>query len=314
MKNVLKKGVGMMVCSALLALAACSDDKPDSPSSDPEPPVTEEVNPIPHPFQDLMGKSVQDVRDMLGESPYAEDADAVVYKEVAPDIEEVTVSFDSWRGAVTDVAVQFNSSVNPESVVSALKGSFLRDRRADTAAEEAYRSKDNSVQVKWNVSKLRLVYTDLNQPPFRDYSVLLGMTRTQVADKMGMEPAKSTEYYLLFEVNGHGATQVMASYINSSSFEQEILENALSVMVWLDESVSANDAMALLKKEYNYRSDISGGVSEFFMSKDNTMIILFAPADKTVFYTENIYTSAEQAARSIKRQAALAGGQGTARR
>ena len=300
-----------MVCSALLALAACSDDKPDSPSSNPEPPVTEEVNPIPHPFQDLMGKSVQDVRDMLGESPYAEDADAVVYKEMSPDIEAVAVSLDSWRGAVTDVAVQFNSSVNPESVVSALKGSFLRDKGADTGTEQAYLSKDNSVAVKWNTSKLRLVYTDLNQPLFRDYSVLLGMTRSQVIVKMGMEPVASSVYLQYFEVNNHGVTTLSTNFTHDY---EEATDNVVSVMASLDESITVQDAMASLEKEYIYQQEFSDDSSKVFMNKDNTLIVMFTPADKTVFYALNTSASAEQAARNAKRQAALAGGQGMARR
>ncbi len=311
MKNLFKKGAALMVCSALMALVACSDDKPDSPSSDPKPPVTEEVNPIPYPFQDLMGKSVQAVHEMLGESPYAEDADAVVYKEMSPDIEAVTVSFDSWRGAVTDVAVQFKSSVNPESVVSALEDSFLRDKGADTGTEQAYLSKDNSVAVKWNVSKQLLVYTDLNQPLFRDYSVLLGMTRSQVIVKMGMEPVASSVYLQYFEVNNHGVTTLSTNFTHDY---EEATDNVVSVMASLDESITVQDAMASLEKEYIYQQEFSDDSSKVFMNKDNTLIVMFTPADKTVFYALNPSASAEQAARNAKRQAALAGGQGMARR
>lgn len=254
---------------------------------------------IPYDFQSLLGQPVSAVHEMFGSDPYLEDNEYVAYMNVNPDISMVGVLLDSWAGLVKGVTVSFKSSVSVNGVTAALDRNYIPYMSQTTETLKAYMDAstvaDATVGVTWDTSKLTLTYVSLVKSLFRDYSVLLGMTKSQVLDKMDMEPYSSDETSQVFFMYDNKGVAIVGAYYTDFV---NVFDKAYLVNVKLDDTISAEQAMAYLGKTYNYYPEYSTDTDKMFVSDDMSLIIDFSPADKWVLYKKNT------GAQSVKAQVA----------
>ena len=254
---------------------------------------------IPYDFQSLLGQPVSAVHEMFGANPYLEDKEYVAYMNVTSDISMVGIFLDSWTGLVKGVTVTFNSSASTANITAALDRTFIPYASQTTETLKAYMDAstvaDATVGVTWDISKLTLTYVNLVKSLFRDYSVLLGMTKSQVLDKMAMEPYSSDETSQVFFMYDNKGVAIVGAYYTDFV---NVFDKVHLVNVKLDDTISAEQAMAYLKKTYNYYPENSTDTDKIFASDDMSLIIDFSPADKWVLYTKNT------GAQSVKAQVA----------
>lgn len=254
---------------------------------------------IPYDFHSLLGQPVSAVYEMLGSNPYLEDKEYVAYMNVTSDISMVGILLDSWTGLVKGVTVTFNSSASTANITAALDRTFIPYASQTTETLKAYMDAstvaDATVGVTWDISKLTLTYVNLVKSLFRDYSVLLGMTKSQVLDKMAMEPYSSDETSQVFFMYDNKGVAIVGAYYTDFV---NVFDKAYLVNVKLDDTISAEQAMAYLEKTYNYYPEYSTDTDKMFVSDDMSLIIDFSPADKWVLYKKST------GAQSVKAQVA----------
>lgn len=254
---------------------------------------------IPYDFQSLLGQPVSAVYEMFGSNPYLEDNEYVAYMNVNPDISMVGVLLDSWTGLVKGVTVSFKSSVSVNGVTAALDRNYIPYMSQTTETLKAYMDAstvaDASIGVTWDTSKLTLTYVSLVKSLFRDYSLLLGMTKSQVLDKMAMDPYSSDETSQVFFMYDNKGVAIVGAYYTDFV---NVFDKVYLVNVKLDDTISAEQAMAYLEKTYNHYPEYSTDTDKMFVSDDMSLIIDFSPADKWVLYKKST------GAQSVKAQVA----------
>lgn len=254
---------------------------------------------IPYDFQSLLGQPVSAVHEMFGSNPYLEDNEYVAYKNVNPDISMVGVLLDSWTGLVKGVTVSFKSSVSVNGITAALDRNYIPYMSQTTETLKAYMDASTvaeaNVGITWDTTKLTLTYVNLFQDLFRDYSVLLNMSRPQVLSKMDMEPYRSDEKSEIFLMDDNKGVSIVQAYFSDSV---NILDYVRSVVVILDSTLTTEQVVKFLERKYNYYPEYSTEADKWFISADSRLYVCFSPADNMVFYAGG------DAAQSVKAQVA----------
>lgn len=240
---------------------------------------------IPYDFQSLLGQPVSAVHEMFGSDPYLEDNEYVAYMNVHPDISMVGVLLDSWTGLVKGVTVSFKSSVSVNGITAALDRNYIPYISQTTETLKAYMDASTvaeaNVGITWDTTKLTLTYVNLFQDLFRDYSVLLKMSRSQLRSKMGMEPYSSKDETEIFIISDNKGVSTVGAYFSDTV---NILDYVRSVAVILDSTITSDQAMKFLERKYNYYPEYSTDADKWFISADSKIIVGFTPADKLVYY------------------------------
>lgn len=240
---------------------------------------------IPYDFQSLLGQPVSAVHEMFGSNPYLEDNEYVAYMNVNPDISMVGVLLDSWTGLVKGVTVSFKSSVSVNGITAALDRNYIPYMSQTTETLKAYMDASTvaeaNVGITWDTTKLTLTYVNLFQDLFRDYSVLLNMSRSQLRSKMDMEPYSSKDESEIFIISDNKGVSTVGAYFSDTV---NILDYVRSVAVILDSTITSDQAMKFLERKYNYYPEYSTDANKWFISSDSKIIVGFTPADKLVYY------------------------------
>lgn len=240
---------------------------------------------IPYDFQSLLGQPVSAVHEMFGSDPYLEDNEYVAYMNVNPDISMVGVLLDSWTGLVKGVTVSFKSSVSVNGITAALDRNYIPYMSQTTETLKAYMDASTvaeaNVGITWDTTKLTLTYVNLFQDLFRDYSVLLNMSRSQLRSKMDMEPYSSKDESEIFIISDNKGVSTVGAYFSDTV---NILDYVRSVAVILDSTITSDQAMKFLERKYNYYPEYSTDADKWFISSDSKIIVGFTPADKLVYY------------------------------
>ncbi len=241
-------------------------------------------NVIPYDFGSCIGQPASKVHEVIGYNPYFEDATSIIYINPASEIESIGVSLDSWSGNVAGIVVSYNSSVNTSDVTAILDKTYIPYMSQTTDNYKAYMDADSraeaNIGVTWDIIELELVYVNLFNDLFVDYSSLIGMTHEQVISKMGMEPSSDTDELQSFFINSDGVAMVGAFYTDYVDF----YDNVQSVVTLLDGTLTKEEVHAFLCRKYNYYPEYDFDSYEVFISKDQTMVIYYDPESDTIIY------------------------------
>lgn len=240
---------------------------------------------IPVAFEDCLGKGKAKVFELLGYNPYYEDETTLIYHNFTSDIDMIGVRLDDFSGLVKGVTVTFNSSVDKSQVTSILNTTFVPFMSQTTETFKAYMNTaeraEASVGVTWDIPELTLTYVNLMTDLFPDYSILIGMTRSEVLNKMVIEPILSDEKsQSWFFYDNKGVSMVSAYYTDFTT----IFDNVQSVVTVLDETLSEEEITKYLKKKYPYYPEYSTSEELVFVPEGHAMEIYYELKDRMIMY------------------------------
>lgn len=266
--------------------------------------VTIEGGAIPYEFQDCIGKAPSKLKEMLG-APYYEDGTTIMYKNITNTIDMVGASIDSFSGLIKGITITYNSNVKIDDVTSILDATFIPYTSQTTSTLKAYMDTaeraDASIGVTWDIPSRTLTYVNLATDLFTDYSILIGMTRSQVVSKMGKEPDSSNEQsQSFFFFDNKGIMIVMAYY---TDFVNDY-DNVRSVVTMFDDTLTVEQITNYLKKKYPYYPEYSTDDELVFVPEGHAMEIHYMPKDKMIMYIST--TSSTNAASKSMNKAAVA--------
>lgn len=246
--------------------------------------VSIEGGAIPYEFQDCIGRTPSKLKEMLG-TPYYEDGTAILYKQLTDTIDMVGASIDSFSGLVKGITVIYNSNVETDAVTSILDVAFIPYTSQTTATYKAYMDAaertDASIGVTWDIPTRTLTYVNLAKELFTDYSILIGMNRSQVIDKMGREPNLSddrSQSYFFFDNKG---IMIVSAYY--TDFVNKY-DNVRSVVTMFDDTLTVEQITDYLKKKYPYYPEYSADEELVFVPEGHAMEIYYMPKDSMIMY------------------------------
>lgn len=241
--------------------------------------------PIPVAFEECIGKTPSKVHELLGSNPYYEDAEIIYYKDFTPFIKTVGVSLDSWSGLVKGITIQYQSNVNTSQVTSILNSTFIPFMGPTTDTFKAYMDTaeraDATIGVTWDITELTLTYVNLADDLFKNYSNLLGMTRSEVVSKMGRDADNSTDQMQAFYFFDNKGVALVGVYY--TDFQQNYT-TAQSVVTMFDSTLSVEEITNYLKRKYPYYPEYSTEEELVFIPAGHAMEIYYMPKEKMVMY------------------------------
>lgn len=262
--------------------------------------VTIEGGAIPYEFQDCLGQAPSKMKEMLG-TPYYEDATTIIYKNIANTIDMVGANIDSFSGLVKGITITYNSNVKTDAVTAILDATFIPFASQTTATFKAYMDTaeraDASIGVTWDISTKTLTYVNLATDLFTDYSVLIGMTRSQVISKMGKEPDSSNDQSQSFFFFDNKGIMIVSAYYTDFVNNYDIVR---SVVTMFDDTLTVEQITNYLKKKYPYYPEYSTDDELIFIPEGHAMEIYYMPKDKMIMYISTANTSNAPAKRMTK--------------
>ena len=246
---------------------------------------------IPYAFEDCIGEASSLLKEMLG-TPYYEDETTIMYKNLTNTIDMVGASIDSFSGLVRGITISYNPNVNTDDVTSILDATFIPYTSQTIATFKAYMDTaeraDASIGVTWDITKRTLTYVNLATDLFTDYSVLIGLSRSQVISKMGREPDSSNdESQSFFFFDKKGIMIVSAYYTDFINN----FDTVHSVVTMFDDTLTVEQITNYLKKKYPYLPEYSTEDDLVFVPEGNRMVIYYQPKDKMIMYISNSSTA-----------------------
>lgn len=247
---------------------------------------------IPMAFEEFIGVPPTKVRESFGDKPYYEDETMIIYKDFTPDIEMIGFTLDSWTGNVKGIVITYKSTVNTAQITTILNATFIPFTSQTTETFKAYMDSANrsdaTVGVTWDIPKLTLTYVDLATDLFTDYSVLIGMTRSEVIGKMGREPDSSNDQSQNFFFFDKKGIAIVSAYY--TDFVNDY-DNVHSVVTMFDDTMNETEITNYLKKKYPYYPEHSSDTELVFIPEGHLMEIFYMPADKMVMYISTTSSS-----------------------
>ena len=252
---------------------------------------------IPYEFQDCIGQAPSKLKDMIG-TPYYEDGTTIIYKDLTNTIDMVGASIDSFSGLIKGIAITYNSKVKTDDVTSILDAAYIPFTSQTTATFKAYidtaERADASIGVTWDIPTKTLTYVNLATDLFTDYSVLMGMTRSQVISKMGKEPDSANDQSQSFFFFDNKGIMIVSAYY--TDFVNNY-DNVRSVVTMFDDTLTAEQITNYLKKKYPYYPEYSTDEELVFIPEGHTTEIYYTPKDKMIMYISTANTSNSSARR-----------------
>lgn len=247
---------------------------------------------IPMAFEEFIGVPPTKVRESFGDKPYYEDETMIIYKEFTPDIDMIGFTLDSWTGNVKGIVITYKSTVNTAQITTILNATFIPFTSQTTETFKAYMDSANrsdaTVGVTWDIPKLTLTYVDLATDLFTDYSVLIGMTRSEVIGKMGREPDSSNDQSQSFFFFDKKGIAIVSAYY--TDFVNDY-DNVHSVVTMFDDTMNETEITNYLKKKYPYYPEHSSDTELVFIPEGHLMEIFYMPKDKMVMYISTTSSS-----------------------
>lgn len=239
---------------------------------------------IPYEFQDCIGKAPSKLKEMLG-TPYYEDGTIIMYENLTNTIDMVGASIDSFSGLIKGVTITYNSNVETDAVTSILDATFIPFTSQTTATFKAYMDTaeraDASIGVTWDIPTKTLTYVNLATELFTDYSILIGMTRSQVVSKMGKEPDTSNDQSQSFFFFDKKGIMIVSAYY--TDFVNNY-DNVRSVVTMFDDTLTVEQITNYLKKKYPYYPEYSTDDELVFVPDGHALEIYYKPKDKMIMY------------------------------
>ena len=247
---------------------------------------------IPMAFEEFIGEPPTKVRESFGDKPYYEDETMIIYKEFTPDIDMIGFTLDSWTGNVKGIVITYRSTVNTAQITSILNATFIPFTSQTTETFKAYMDSANrsdaTVGVTWDIPKLTLTYVDLATDLFTDYSILIGMTRSEVIGKMEREPDSSNDQSQSFFFFDKKGIAIVSAYY--TDFVNDY-DNVHSVVTMFDDTMNETEITNYLKKKYPYYPEHSSDTELVFIPEGHLMEIFYMPKDKMVMYISTTSSS-----------------------
>ncbi len=254
---------------------------------------------IPYDFQNCIRKAPSKLKDMLG-TPYYEDGTTILYKNLTNTIDMVGASIDSFSGLIKGITITYNSNVKTDDVTSILDATFIPFASQTTATFKAYMDTaeraDASIGVTWDIPTKTLAYVNLAKDLFTDYSVLFGMTRSQVISKMGKEPDSANDQSQSFFFFDNKGIMIVSAYY--TDFVNNY-DNVRSVVTMFDDTLTVEQITNYLKKKYPYYPEYSTDDELVFIPEGHAMEIYYTPKDKMIMYISTATASKSPAKRRI---------------
>lgn len=239
---------------------------------------------IPYAFEECIGKASSKLKDMLG-TPYYEDETTIIYKNLTHTIDMVGASIDSFSGIIKGITISYNSDVNTDDVTSILDATFIPYTSQTTSTFKAYMDTveraDASIGVTWDIPTRTLTYVNLATDLFTDYSILIGLTRSQVISKMGKEPDSSNEQSQSFFFFDNKGIIIVSAYYTDFVTDYD---NVHSVVSMFDDTLTVEEITNYLKKKYPYYPEYSTDEELVFIPVGHAMEIYYLPKDKMIMY------------------------------
>lgn len=246
---------------------------------------------IPYAFEECIGQAPSKLKEMLG-TPYYEDDTAIIYKDITNTIDMVGASIDSFSGLIKGVTITYNSNIKPDDVTSILDATFIPFTSQTTATFKAYMDTaeraDASIGVTWDIPTKTLTYVNLATDLFTDYSVLIGMTRSQVISKMGKEPDSSNDQSQSFYFFDNKGIMIVSAYY-TDFFNN--YDNVRSVVTMFDDTLTVEQITNYLKKKYPYYPEYSTDEELVFVPDGHAIEIYYMPKDKMIMYISTANTT-----------------------
>lgn len=247
---------------------------------------------IPMAFEEFIGVPPTKVRESFGDKPYYEDETMIIYKEFTPDIDMIGFTLDSWTGNVKGIVITYRSTVNTAQITNILNATFIPFTSQTTETFKAYMDSANrsdaTVGVTWDIPKLTLTYVDLATDLFTDYSILIGMTRSEVIGKMEREPDSSNDQSQSFFFFDKKGIAIVSAYY--TDFVNDY-DNVHSVVTMFDDTMNETEITNYLKKKYPYYPEHSSDTELVFIPEGHLMEIFYMPKDKMVMYISTTSSS-----------------------
>lgn len=247
---------------------------------------------IPMAFEEFIGVPPTKVRESFGDKPYYEDETMIIYKNFTPDIDMIGFTLDSWTGNVKGIVITYRSTVNTAQVTTILNATFIPFTSQTTETFKAYMDSANrsdaTVGVTWDIPKLTLTYVDLATDLFTDYSILIGMTRSEVIGKMEREPDSSNDQSQSFFFFDKKGIAIVSAYY--TDFVNDY-DNVHSVVTMFDDTMNETEITNYLKKKYPYYPEHSSDTELVFIPEGHLMEIFYMPKDKMVMYISTTSSS-----------------------
>ena len=242
---------------------------------------------IPIAFEECIGKFPSAIKEILGSNPYHEDTEIIYYKDYSPLIKTLGVSLDTWTGKAKAVVIQYQPDVNTNQVTSILNSTFIPFMGPTTDTYKAYMDtaerENASIGVTWDIPTYTLTYVDLFTDLFTDYSVLIGLNRKQVIDKIGRKPEYESDNSQMFFFDD--TTNISEVFLSYTDYEQNSNSDTVhGVITTLKQTLAIEEITKFLKRKYNYFPEYSSEEELVFISKGNEMAIYYQLKDYTVMY------------------------------
>lgn len=257
---------------------------------------------LPYDFHEFIGKPASEFEALFG-VPFYEDESYIIYDKPCGTIDMLSAQKDSFSDVVTAIVVYYNDNVNTNAVTCILNTTFIPYTSKSTETFKAYMDTENladaTIGVTWDINSKTLTYVNLAKDLFKDYSCLLGKTRTQVITKMGGEPNidnPDSQSYFFFDNKG---ISIVSAYYTDFT---KTFDNVHSVVVMFDETLTVEQITNYLKRKYPFYPEYSSVDELVFVPEDHTMEIYYMPEDKMVMYFSNLDNSSFNSKMAVVRK------------
>lgn len=235
-------------------------------------------------FESCLGMKPSDAIEFLQAKPYSQDNGYILFSDYTPSIKTLGLSLDAWTGRVKGVVIIFDPSIDPSEVTIVLDNKYVPFLKSTTDTYKAYMDTearaDASFGVTWDINNFTLTYVNLFDALFTDYSILLGMTKSQISAKMGRNPDytnESTESYFFYDKKG----VAIVSVYYTTDYEK-YYDDSQAIVTTLDDTLSESEVKKYLNRKYTYYPEMSTDKDSYFF--DNDVMLIYSPADKEIWY------------------------------
>lgn len=235
-------------------------------------------------FESCLGMKPSDAIEFLQAKPYSEDNEYILFFDYAPSIKTLGLTLDSWTGRVKSVVIIFDPTIDPSEITIVLDNKFVPFLKQTTDTFKAYMDTetraDASFGVTWDINNYTLTYVNLFDALFTDYSILLGMTKSQISAKMGRNPDytnESKESYFFYDKKG----VAIVSVYYTTDYEK-YYDDSQAIVTTLDDTLSESEVKKYLNRKYTYYPEMSTDKDSYFF--DNDVMLIYSPADKEIWY------------------------------
>lgn len=246
---------------------------------------------IPIDFEKCLDATPQEIFSILGDNPYIVTDTMISYSNYNENISMLACSLNAWSGVAIGVVIVYNDDVNSNEILNSLEHSYQPYANGTTDTVKAFINTSEistaTVGVTWNKETNTLTYLRLPTELFRDYGLLLEMTRSEVENKMEAKPSISLD-----NSYGYANPEKNVEFLLIAFDGSNTSDRSWGVVIDLDSSLTEDQMKSYFNRLYTFRPTESTQTYYTYLSKNEKVLVMYDWTENSVTYlTADDYVS-----------------------